>query len=264
VGAFDYIAGLAENFATLSTTTITASSEDANFDTDNVGIGWPAKPFKFSVAAADDTLDFDFGSAKVPTILSVHGHNIDSGITSISVLSDDNSSFTSPVTEATILFADLTSPTHFELMPSYTSHQYLRLKFNGTNGNPIEIGEIGIGVKKTLLAKMINWQLRDRMPQHRKTAGQVRQPIPTNLSTHPQRSGVIRFFAKSFAERNEVQTELRVGTAFGEEPLICIPDAADEIVLHCRVFFTPMPISPISIGFPFVPLNFKRKYWWLV
>jgi hypothetical protein len=246
MGVFNYLAGLSENFATLSTTTITASSEDSNFDADNVGTGWPAQPFRFNAAASGDTLSFDFGSAKTPTFVSIHGHNIDSGVTSIDILSDDNSGFSSPVTERNITFANLVSPTHFELLPSYTSHRYMRLLFNGTNtAAPIEIGEIGVGIKKTLTAKVIDFELKDDMPQHRKTGGSVVQPIPSNLSTHPQRSGVLRLFAKTFAARREIQDELRVGTSFGEEPLICVPDADDNIVLHARV---PATISWERIG----------------
>jgi len=235
MSTFDYLAGLANNLATLAATTITPSSEDTNFDADNVGVGWPAKPFKFNAAGADDTLDFNWGSAKTPTMLSIHGHNIDSGITSITVLSDDNASFTSPVTEATITFANLASPTHYVLMPSYTSHQYMRIKFNGTNGNPISIGEVGAGAKQQLGATVIGWAPINTMPQNRQPEGPTAQALATNLSDHPQRSGTVRLLCKSLADYREVQTELRVGTAFGEEPLICIPDPDDDIVLHARV-----------------------------
>ncbi len=229
--AFDYLAGLAANLVT--TATITASSEDANYDADNVGIGWPAQPFKFNAAALDDTLDFDFASVQQPTLVSVHGHNIDSGITSITVLSDDNSSFTSPVTEATI--TSPASPTFFNLIASPTSHRYWRLRFNGTNGSPIEIGEVVIGVLQRLTGThLISWSYDEEMPQSRQTGKDVTQVFAVNLSDYQQRHVNLSFFAETYAERNEIR-DMLVDTKFGEEPLIIIPDPSDEIIIHGRV-----------------------------
>ena len=74
--AFNYLAGLASNFVTLSTSTLTASgSEDANFPAANAGVGLPAQPFKFAAAALDDKLTVDFGSANNPDTLRGEGYD---------------------------------------------------------------------------------------------------------------------------------------------------------------------------------------------
>ena len=231
--AFDYLAGTAANLVTGAT--ITASSEDTNYDADNVGVGWPAKPFRFNAAAADDTLDFDFASAKQPTLVSLHGHNIDSGITSVTVLSDDNSSFTSPVTEDTIAFADISSPTVYTTIAAPTSHRYWRFKFNGTNGAAIEIGEAVMGVKSSLTrAQLIDWKIGIKRPQSRQTGAGVPQVFASNLSDFHQRTLSLSFVATDYDERDEIDA-LFTATAFGEQPFICVPDSGDSIVIHGRL-----------------------------
>lgn len=232
--AFDYISGLAENLVTTATS-ITPSSENSNYDADNVGVGWPAQPFRFNTAAADDTLDFDLGSTKQPTFFSIHGHNIDSGITSITIISDTSSGFgASPTTVATITTYPV--PTFFKLISSPTARRYWRFKFNGTNGNPIEIGEVVIGVKKSLTrTQLIKWKIQVRQPQIRVSGKGIPQDLVSNLSDFQQRTITLTFLAENYTEINQIRDELFVGTKWGEEPIICIPDSTDEIVIHGRV-----------------------------
>lgn len=232
--SFDYLAGLAANLATTATITTTQSTEDANYVAGNAGVGWPAQSFRFNAAVANNTLDFDLGSAKSPTMISVHGHNIDSGTSSITILSDSNSDYSTQTNEGTI--TSPATPTFFKLLSSPSSNRFWRLRFNGTNGNPIEIGEVGIGVHQSLThTQLADWEYVDDQPQTRQTGGNVPQDFASNLTDHPQRMVQLTLLAESYTERNEIRDNLFVNTKRGEEPLIFIPDADDEIVIHGRV-----------------------------
>jgi hypothetical protein len=229
--AFLYLAGLSANLATSAT--LSASSVDASYPAANAGVGWPAQSFRFNAAAANDTLVADFASAKQPTLVSVHGHNLDSGVTSIQVQSDDNSGFTSPVTEATI--TSPASPTFYTTITSPTSHRYWRLRFVGTNGSPIEIGEVVFGVHSTLAATIDGLNTSDIQPQHRQSGSAVPQAAALNLTDYRQRRVRVGLRVFTFVQRDEVRDSLAVASKSGEEPVIVVPDSNDEIVIHGRI-----------------------------
>ena len=231
--AFDYLSGLAANLVTASGNVFSSSSEDANYRHENIAAGWPAKPFKFNAAAADDQITVDFGSAKSVSICGVHGHNIDSGVTAIQLRKSSDNFSGSDVLVATMTKA---FPTFFVTFGS-TSFRYWRLKFVGTNAAPIEVGEWVLGAKSTLTnAQLIvnPWAYNEIMPQNRQVGTNVPQAFANNLTTARQRSIEISFLAKSYAERDELR-DLFTDTKFGEEPLVCVPDPDDEIIIHGRL-----------------------------
>lgn len=228
--AFDYLAGLAANLVTVSGNVFSSSSEDTNYPHENIATGWPAQPFKFNAAAADDQITVDFGSEKSVDVCGVHGHNIDSGVTAIQLRKSSDNFSASDVLVATMTKA---SPTFFTTFAS-TSFRYWRLKLVGTNASAIELGEWVLGAKSTLTnAQLIEWSYDEIMPQNRQGSGAVPQAIVANLATLRQRKLELSFLATSYSERDEIRAML-VDSAFGEQPLICIPDPNDEIIIHGR------------------------------
>jgi len=233
--AFDYIADPAVNLVRTSGNVFSSSSEDTNYPHENIAAGWPAKPFKFNAAAADDQITVDFTSAKAVTFCSVHGHNIDSGISAIQLRKSSDNFSASDDLVATMTKA---TPTFFTSFAS-TSFRYWRLKFVGTNTAspaPIAIGEWVLGVKATLSdPKLVSYSYEDIMPQSRQTGKDIPQVFAVNLADLRQRSCSLTFVAKSYAGRDELRDNLLVASKFGQEPLIFVPDANDSIVIHGRM-----------------------------
>lgn len=230
-----YLSGLSANLAT-SATSVLRSSEDANYDADNVGTGWPAQPWRASTAAADDWVGFDFGATKQPTFFSLHGHNLDAGVTSIQIQSATNATFSTGLnTVATV--STIATPTVFNIETSSpTARQYWRYKFVGTNGSAIEIGEAVIGVALSLTrAQLIEWSYREIRPQVRAASGGIPQQFAVNLSDHFQKQVTLDFVAQSYTERNEIRDTFIGASKNGAEPLIVIPDSSDEYCVHGRV-----------------------------
>ena len=232
--AFDYIADPAVNLVRTSGNVFSSSSEDTNYPHENIAAGWPAKPFKFNAAAADDQITVDFTSAKAVTFCSVHGHNIDSGISAIQLRKSSDNFGASDVLVATMTKA---TPTFFTSFAS-TSFRYWRLKFVGTNTAspaPIAIGEWVLGVKSSLTnAQLIDWSYEEDMPQDRQSGGNIKQAFAVNLSDHRQRHVTLSFAAQSYAERDEILAML-TASQFGVEPIVFVPDPNDVIVIHGRM-----------------------------
>ena len=232
--AFDYLAALAANLVTASANVFSSSSEDTNYPHENIGAGWPAKPFKFNAAAANDQITVDLGSEMSIDICGIHGHNIDAGVSAIQLRrSTDNFAGNDEL----VVAMTKASPIFFATFAS-VSFRYYRLKFVGTNtGGPIEIGEWALGAKSTLTnAQLIvnPWAYDEIMPQSRQVGTNVPQVFANNLTTARQRKIEVAFLAKSYAERDELR-DLFTDTKFGEEPLICVPDPDDEIIIHGRM-----------------------------
>lgn len=230
--ALRYLAGLAANLCTSAT--ILSSSADTNYPKENAALGWPAKVWRASSAALDDWIGADLGSNQQPTFFSIHGHNLFAGIT-VKIQSATNAAFTTGlVTHATI--SSPASPSFYFVLPSApTARRYWRFLFEGTNGEPIEVGEMVMGVAKTLTrAQQIDWSFADIQPQIRSSGALVPQVRAENLTDHSQRRLNFTFLATSYAERNELRDEFLGASKRGAEPLIVIPDEDDEIVIHGR------------------------------
>ena len=231
--ALRYLAGLAANLST--TGTIGASSEDANYPKERVAVGIPGKTWRAATAAADDWIGVDLGSDQQPTLFSIHGHNLDSGIT-VKIQSATNPTFTTGVvTHATV--ASPASPSFYVVLTSApTARRYWRFLFEGTNGTPIEVGEMVVGVAKTLTrAQQIDWSYDEIQPQSRTTGGLVPEVRAENLTDLPQRRLNLTFLAESYAQRDELRDEFIRASKYGAEPIVIIPDENDELVIHGRV-----------------------------
>ena len=238
--ALNYLAGLAANLVTVSGNVFSSSSQDTNYLRTNVGVGWPAQPFKFASAGVDDQITVDFTSLKSVDICSMHGHNLDAGITVELRGSTDNFS-SSDVLVATMTKA---SPTFYDTFGS-ASIRYWRLKFVGTNSVPIEIGEWVLGARSTLdRPQLVSWSYEELMPQSRQSGANVPQVFAVNLSSLRQRVLDLSFLARTYAQRDNFRA-LLTDTKFGEEPLVIIPDSSDEIIIHGRM--------PASISWDRVP-----------
>lgn len=224
--AFYYLAGLASNLLTDSAVVFSGDADDANFPHENIATGKPWEMMRFAAAGTDDYIAADFGSNKSPDFCSIHFHNIDSGITAIELRRG--------ITGATLV-ATLTkaSPSFFASF-SAVADRYWRLKFVGTNSSAIYIGEWVLGVKSTLAKNQRwNWSMGWRMPQRRITtpSGIV---LAHNLSEQRLRTVRLPFGPLTDAQLNEHLDDMLDGCAWGEEPLVIVPDSNRNWVIHGR------------------------------
>lgn len=232
-----YLAGLAANHVAGSGASFASTpSADANFAASSVGNGNPGYPFKFSSAGTDDFWRVDFGAAKTFNYASVHGHNIDSGITSVN-LQGSSASATGYSNLATF---DVFSPTFFKTISSQ-SWRHVRLLFTGTNGNPIEIGEVVIGSAATGQTPLAGYQWRRVRPQSRQSGSLVSQVFASNLTTHKQRPVSLNFAATGayastgLTNRDEIDSWFD-DSGFGVEPFVCVVDTNDPTsAIHGRL-----------------------------
>lgn len=220
---FRYLAGSSANL--ISTATLSQSgTEDSNFPLSNLkqDFGW--RMFRYSAAAADDTITADLGSAQAITFCSLHFHNLDSGITVELRRSTDNFAAND------VLVATMTknSPTFFATFSS-VSFRYYRVKFVGTNSAAIYLGKWVIGAHSTLTRMQRNgWQWGLTMPQAQGPAG-----LRINQSLWEARSVELPFFYETVAQRDEIHNMLK-DSKWGEEPLVIVPDSEENIALYAR------------------------------
>ena len=232
--SFLYLAGLNANLFTQAST-YSSSSEDSNYPVENVGDGITGNPFKFSSAGTDDTITIDLGSSQSATFVSVHGHNIDSGVTAVQLRKSTDNFAANDVLVATLT---VSSPTFFATFTS-TSSRYWRIKFVGTNSDPIEIGELGLGVHSALATganqiKITSLEIEALFPQNRQSGSLVPQVTTAALTTHRQRVVTLGLRTFLFTQRDTVEGWL-VTTSGGAEPFICVPDDDDVVVVHGRL-----------------------------
>lgn len=223
-----YIPSIASNL--ISTGTLSSSSADSNFPLTNLGTGFPFKVFRFNSAGTDDTITIDLGSSQSATFASIHGHNVDSGITALQLRKSTDNFSANDVLVDTFTVVDTAMYVSF----NSTSSRYWRLKFTGTNTDPIWIGEWVLGVSSSLTTNQeYGWSVGVGMPQVRVTnkAGQI---LATNLSNSYLRELEMEFISNSESDKNEVLA-LHVDSYWGQEPIVIVPDSNDEIVVHGRV-----------------------------
>ena len=209
----------------IRTATLTSTNEDANFPRTRLQLPFGDRMFRFDTAAADMTLTADLGSALACTFSSLHFHNIDAGITSVVLSSDDNSGFSSPTTRATFTVA---SPTFFATFAS-ASERYWRLTFNGTNGSAIYLAKWTLGVHSSLWrGPLPEWGEIREMPQTQQKGRRI------NRATHPPRRFELSFLYSTTAQKDEILA-LAEETAWGQEPLAIVPYDSEATVLFARL-----------------------------
>ncbi len=211
--------------------TITPSSENALFPKENLYAGFPSRTFRFDAAAADDQITIDFGAAETPTIVSIHGHNIDSGVTAIQLrASTDNFSGSDD------LVGTFTKRDPAFYLVCSGSYRYWRIKFVGTNtGGPIEIGELFFADTATLSLDprhhMEMTELR-RQIRNRTRGGEM---SVVNLSDFKEKD--VRFYFRgSFTELEDIRDSLWDATEHGANACVIVPnDSRPEVIFgHLR------------------------------
>lgn len=207
--------------------TITVTSEDPLFQKTNLYNEFPSEPFKFNVAAADDTITIDFGSAKQVTFASFHGHNIDSGVTAIQLrystdnfAADDNLGAT---------FTKRT-PSFYDFVINQTK-RYWRIKFVGTNATPIEIGILTLGTYSTPVKNPRHSQeMPSTMPSIRNITRAGLLSV-VNLANFPRRE-IIFAFKGGYTDLEDLQDNLWVGLDYGKNWVVVVPNSNLPNVLH--------------------------------
>jgi hypothetical protein len=229
--SFYYLAGTSANYLTSASSITPSGAAHALFGTDNLHDGLPGVPFKFNVAASNDRITYDLGSAKSVDFCSIHGHNIDTGISAIQLRSSTDNFSGSDTLEATMTKA---TPTFYTRLSSPVSRRYWRTSFLGTNGNPISLGEVWLGLSASL-TKIQRWEYRIEVvrPQIRQStpSGQI---FATNRTGDRQRKATMEFFGSSESHKDEIEEDLLEASGWGNEPLIIVPDSGDDIVIHGR------------------------------
>jgi hypothetical protein len=221
--------------------TITVSSEDANFSKANLYDGKPGRPFIFATAAADDTITIDFGSATQWNSVSIHGHNIDAGVTAIQARSSTDNFAASDDLEITFTKRN---PAFFGQPSSTVNRRYARIKFVGTNGNPIQIGELVFGLTATPTKNPTpasEETERRRQIRNQTSAGEV---SVINLTDFPEREKSLRFRGTK-SELDDLRENIWEATNHGADPLVIVPNDDETEVLHGR-FLNDMGIRRIT------------------
>jgi hypothetical protein len=211
--------------------TITVSSEDSNFAKANLYDGKPGRPFRFASAAADDMITIDFGAATQWNFVSIHGHNIDSGVTAIQARSSTDNFSGSDDLEITFTKRN---PAFYGQPAATVNRRYARIKFAGTNGSPIQAGELFFGVTATpdKNPRVEEEELeRRRQIRNETSAGEI---SVINLTDFPQREkGWIVRGLKS--ELDDLREAIWETTNHGAEPLVIVPNDEEAEVLHGRL-----------------------------
>lgn len=212
--------------------TITVSSEDSFFTKDHLYDGKPGRPFKFASAAADDTITVDFGAATQWNFVSIHGHNIDSGITAIQVRSSTDNFSASDDLEITLTKRN---PAFYGQPSATVNRRYMRIKFVGTNtAAPIQNGELIVGVTATPTGalRVESEELeRRRQIRNETSAGEI---SVINLTDFPEREkGWI--FRGTKSALDDLRQNMWEATNHGADPFVIVPNDAETEVLHGRL-----------------------------
>jgi hypothetical protein len=242
--AFYYLAGLASNLLTDSAVVFSGDADDANFPHENIATGKPWEMMRFAAAGTDDYIAVDLGSAKSADFCSIHFHNIDSGVTAIKLARDVSGS-------TAVVTLTKASPSFFGTFGS-ASDRYWRLTFEGTNSSAIYIGEWVLGAAGTLTRSPdFNWQVGYRMPQQR-VASPSGLVLAHNLSEQRLRTLTLNYVSLSDSQLNEHLDDMLDDCAWGEEPLVVVPDSNRNWAIHGRPgadFGTTIHPTTDSTGF---------------
>jgi len=193
MGAPFFLAGSGFNLLS-SATLITPTSENTLFPKANLSDGDPGKPFRFNADAANVRITVDHGSAKNVNICAVFGHNLAAGITAVEFRSSTDNFAASDTLEATLTFTKVTLPDGttkavqpaFYAKPSATvSRRYSQIRFVGTNGTPIEIGELVFGLTQAFgRGPNLPYSYETAFRQKRATTPAGRPFVTANLSKY--------------------------------------------------------------------------------
>lgn len=219
------VVGASLEYAEASATTITSTSADALFPLTNIVARRPGRPFIFAAAAADDYVTLDLGSALSVDFCSIHGHNIDAGVTAIRLYSSASAlgaSATAGTLQATFTKRD---PAFYTRLGAPVSHRYWRVSFIGTNtAAPIEIGELSLGLVSTPTTRMPRHDRtmteRRRQLRHQTRAGQL---TVTNLTKFTEKEWGFNFRG-NFDDVEDIRDNLWAAAAHGGRPVVVVPD----------------------------------------
>jgi hypothetical protein len=220
------VVGSTSEYAESTGTTITSTSADALFPLTNLVVRRPGRPFIFAAAAADDLITLDLGSALSVDFASLHGHNIDSGVTAIRLRSKATAFGVGPsdgTLQATFTKRD---PAFYARLGSPVSHQFWRFVFEGTNGNPIEVGEISLGLAGTPTTRMPRHE-RDMTERRRQIRNRTRggQLTVVNLTKFSEKEWDFTFRG-SFDDVEDLRDNLWAQSQHGGDPVVIVPDLA--------------------------------------
>jgi hypothetical protein len=212
---------------------ITVTSENALYPKANLYDSRPSRPFKFNAAAADDSVTIDLGSATDVDFCSIHGHNIDSGITAIQLRSSTDNFSASDDLEATMTKA---TPTFYEKLSAASNRRYWRVKFVGTNtAAAIELGEVVLGEVTAFTRNQregFDIQYRRRQIRNTTRAGELHV---YSITDYEERIVQLQYKPNSAAAFEQVRDSIYQATDGGETPLVFVPDGDREEVIFGRI-----------------------------
>jgi len=222
----------------LDGSTMSSSAEDALFPRANLYDGFPSRPFKFAVAGLNQVIITNLGSAKSVDFCSIHGHNIDSGITAVQFRSSTDNFSSSNDLEATFT---VRTPAMYVRLSAPKSRRYWGLQFVGTNSVPVQIGEIVLGLADTLTVEPRHEiETRERRAQirNRTSAGELSVVNLTDFATKE----LIMTFRGSYTALEDVRDSLWAATDHGADPCVIVP-SDDRPEVHFGHFQGELPIS---------------------
>lgn len=217
---------LAHAATTLSMETGTAN---ANFPLSFLKDGNQAKPFRAAADVTDLAIKANLGSAKLGELLTIHGHNLTTGITFIELryAAADNYAGSALLAKIVPLYK---RSSMYIWVPGGISRQWFWVVFKGTNGgSPIWIGEASLSSPLRLTAKVRHPMRVEHQELH------VRHGTPAGRKSVFERTAwASRYVAAGFmgtlAARDQVVDDVYRANRGDLRPVVFIPRAPSALV----------------------------------
>lgn len=115
--------------------------------------GNPGKPGRFLTDGTDRKVNIDFGSARKVTLLTIHYHNLTTGITAIELRASSDATFATDNNLIAKILPLYKRPAMYAYNTGGLTKRYWRVVFIGTNGSPIWIGEMTLSQPTALTTR---------------------------------------------------------------------------------------------------------------
>lgn len=209
-------------------TTTTPDNESTTHSKALLVDGNAGKPFRFLSDGTDRKITFDLGSARKADLLTIHGHNLTTGITAIELrYSTDN--FAADNNLAAKIVPLYKRSSMYVYVPGGFTKRYWRVVFIGTNGSAIWIGEMSLSSPLALAAKPLPGVRVEHKETHaRHTTATGRREVFEKTAWE------VRYVAATFkgtlAARDEAVEEVYRASRGDLRPLLFIPRAPSTLI----------------------------------
>lgn len=193
--------------------------------------GWPEVTLRVTAICTGTGVGYfdDFEMVPGVNFVAIYGHNL-GPIAPVLQSSDDNSSWTDRIAMTTIA-----RPAFYAYDTSTHYHTYWRLKFTGTNFEPIYLGQLVIGyVTAALQPQNWGWGEDDDWPQveHTNEAGGTQRYAITDAAA---RSVTLQFQPQNLTHLEQLRLDLWARSRGGVYPIWIVPMSDRASVAYGRI-----------------------------